>query len=40
MIRVGLLIDGLEGRTRHALEIGALVIGVGFVGFFACTPRG
>jgi len=35
MIRVGLLIDGLEGRTRHVLEIVALVIGVGFVGFFA-----
>jgi TRAP-type C4-dicarboxylate transport system permease small subunit len=35
MIRVGLLIDGLEGRTRHVLEIVALVIGLGFVGFFA-----
>jgi TRAP-type C4-dicarboxylate transport system permease small subunit len=35
MIRVGLLIDGLEGRARHVLEIVALVIGVGFVGFFA-----
>jgi TRAP-type C4-dicarboxylate transport system permease small subunit len=35
MIRVGLLIDGLEGRTRRAFEIGALVIGCGFVGFFA-----
>jgi TRAP-type C4-dicarboxylate transport system permease small subunit len=35
MIRVGLLIDGLEGRTRRVLEIVALVIGVAFVGFFA-----
>ena len=35
MIRVGLLIDRLEGRTRHVLEIVALVIGLGFVGFFA-----
>jgi TRAP-type C4-dicarboxylate transport system permease small subunit len=35
MIRVGLLIDGLEGRMRHVLEIVALVIGVTFVGFFA-----
>lgn len=35
MIRVGLLIDRIEGRARHVLEIGALVIGTGFVGFFA-----
>jgi TRAP-type C4-dicarboxylate transport system permease small subunit len=35
MIRVGLLIDRLKGRTRWALEIVALVLGVGFVGFFA-----
>ena len=35
MIRVGLLIDRLTGRTRHAVEIVALVIGCGFVGFFA-----
>jgi TRAP-type C4-dicarboxylate transport system permease small subunit len=35
MIRVGLLIDRLEGRTRHVLEIAALVIGCGFIGFFA-----
>jgi TRAP-type C4-dicarboxylate transport system permease small subunit len=35
MIRVGLLIDRLTGRTRHVLEIVALVIGLGFVGFFA-----
>ena len=35
MIRVGLLIDRLEGRTRHLLEIAALVIGCAFIGFFA-----
>ncbi|MBK5961040.1 C4-dicarboxylate ABC transporter permease [Rhodoplanes elegans] len=35
MIRVGLLIDNISGRTRHAIEIAALVVGCGFVGFFA-----
>jgi TRAP-type C4-dicarboxylate transport system permease small subunit len=35
MIRVGLLIDTLAGRTRRAVEIVALVIGTGFVAFFA-----
>ncbi len=35
MIRVGLLIDRLEGRTRHIVEIVALIIGTGFIGFFA-----
>ena len=35
MIRVGLLIDRLEGRMRHVIEIAALVVGTGFVGFFA-----
>jgi TRAP-type C4-dicarboxylate transport system permease small subunit len=35
MIRVGLLIDRLDGRTRHLIEIAALVIGCGFIGFFA-----
>ena len=35
MIRVGLLIDTLEGRTRRVVEIAALVIGTGFVAFFA-----
>jgi TRAP-type C4-dicarboxylate transport system permease small subunit len=35
MIRVGLLIDRLEGRTRHLLEIVSLLIGCGFIGFFA-----
>ena len=35
MIRVGLLIDRLEGRTRHIVEIAALLIGGFFVAFFA-----
>ena len=35
MIRVGLLIDRLPERTRHWVEIVCLVIGIGFIGFFA-----
>lgn len=35
LIRVGLLIDRLQGRTRHTVEIVALVLGTGFIGFFA-----
>ena len=35
MIRVGLLIDHLEGRIRHVVEIVALLIGGFFVTFFA-----
>ncbi|MDB5600621.1 MAG: C4-dicarboxylate transporter permease [Xanthobacteraceae bacterium] len=35
MIRVGLLIDRLSGRTRHIVELVALVVGTFFVGFFA-----
>jgi TRAP-type C4-dicarboxylate transport system permease small subunit len=34
MIRVGLLIDRLEGRSRHAIEILSLLVGTGFIGFF------
>ena len=34
MIRVGLLIDRLAGRTRWVMEIFALVIGCAFIGFF------
>lgn len=34
MIRVGLLIDRLTGRTRHYFEIGCLVIGLGFIAYF------
>jgi len=35
MIRVGLLIDRIEGRPRRIIEIAALLIGTGFIGFFA-----
>ncbi|CAL8982023.1 TRAP transporter small permease subunit [Rhodoplanes serenus] len=35
MIRVGLLIDTLSERARRPFEITALVVGCGFVGFFA-----
>src|ERR1044071_7467121 len=35
MIRVGLLIDLFEGPVRRAIEIGSLVLGCGFIGFFA-----
>ena len=35
MIRVGLLIDRIEGRARWAIEMICLVIGIGFIGFFA-----
>ncbi len=35
MIRVGLLIDRLKGRTRWAFEVFSLLVGLGFVGFFA-----
>jgi TRAP-type C4-dicarboxylate transport system permease small subunit len=34
MIRVGLLIDQLEGRTRHVIEIASLLVGGFFVAFF------
>ena len=35
MIRVGLLIDHFRGRSRWYFEMFSLVLGVGFVGFFA-----
>lgn len=35
MIRVGLLTDRVHGRARWWLEMFSLVIGLGFVGFFA-----
>lgn len=35
MIRVGLLIDLFEGRTRRAIEIACLIVACGFVGYFA-----
>jgi TRAP-type C4-dicarboxylate transport system permease small subunit len=35
MIRVGLLIDRLNDNVRHVVEIAALLVGTGFIGFFA-----
>src|SRR5436189_73567 len=35
MIRVGLLIDHIEGRKRWFIEMFALLVGCGFIGFFA-----
>jgi TRAP-type C4-dicarboxylate transport system permease small subunit len=35
MIRVGLLIDKLPDASRHWVELGCLIIGTGFIGFFA-----
>jgi TRAP-type C4-dicarboxylate transport system permease small subunit len=35
MIRVGLVIDFLHGRVRWIVEIAALLIACGFIGFFA-----
>jgi len=35
MIRVGLLIDLIEGRKRWVVEIFSLVVGTGFIAFFA-----
>ena len=35
MIRVGLLVDRLQGRTRQLVELLALTVGTFFVGFFA-----
>ena len=35
MIRVGLIIDLIEGRWRWYFEMACLLIGVGFIGFFA-----
>ncbi len=35
MIRVGLLIDRLDDKARHYVEIAALLTGTGFIGFFA-----
>jgi len=35
MIRVGLITDRLRGRSRWWFEMFSLVIGVGFIGFFA-----
>ena len=35
MIRVGLIIDLFEGRKRWYFEMFSLMLGVGFIGFFA-----
>jgi TRAP-type C4-dicarboxylate transport system permease small subunit len=35
MIRVGLVLDRLHGRTRRVVEIAGLLIGSAFIGFFA-----
>jgi TRAP-type C4-dicarboxylate transport system permease small subunit len=35
MIRVGLMIDRIEGRARWIIEVIALVIGCAFIGYFA-----
>ena len=35
MIRVGLLIDRLEGQIKQLVEIAVLIVGSGFIGFFA-----
>ena len=35
MIRVGLLIDLFEGPTRRIIEIVSLIVGCGFIGYFA-----
>ena len=40
MIRVGLLIDRLSDTVRHYVEIAALLVGTGFIGFFALACRG
>ncbi|MGL4637887.1 MAG: TRAP transporter small permease [Beijerinckiaceae bacterium] len=35
MIRVGLMVDRFEGRKKQIIEIVALLVGLGFIGFFA-----
>jgi TRAP-type C4-dicarboxylate transport system permease small subunit len=35
MIRVGLLTDRVHGKARWCLEMFSLVVGLGFIGFFA-----
>ena len=39
MIRVGLLIDKLPEKSRHWIELVCLVIGIGFIAFFAVLRR-
>lgn len=35
MIRVGLLVDRVEGRKKQVIEVAALAIALAFIGFFA-----
>jgi TRAP-type C4-dicarboxylate transport system permease small subunit len=35
MIRVGILLERLSGRTRHAFEILSLAVAAGFIAYFA-----
>jgi TRAP-type C4-dicarboxylate transport system permease small subunit len=35
MIRVGLFVDRFEGRKKQVIEVISLLIGLGFIGFFA-----
>jgi len=35
LIRIGLVLDRLDGWTRHAVEVGCLLLGAALVGFFA-----
>lgn len=35
VIRVGLVVDHLEGRARRAVELGCLLLGSAIIGFFA-----
>ena len=35
MIRVGLIVDKFEGRKKQVIEVVALLIGLGFITFFA-----
>ncbi len=37
MIRVGLVIDRLSGRLRHAIEVLSLSIGLTFIGYFTAN---
>jgi TRAP-type C4-dicarboxylate transport system permease small subunit len=40
MIRVGLLLERLDGRMKHAFQIWALVVSAGFIGYFAWYAGG
>lgn len=40
MIRVGILLERLSGRTRHAFEILSLAIAAGFIAYFSYYAAG